>query len=303
MASEALGGERRIAAALSAATPILFTGLATAIAFRGGVFNVGVEGCFYLGGLVAAVIGYGLAGLSGVLIIGAAMVTAAAVGALWMAVPGVLKARLGVDEVVSTLMLNFVAINLTAFLVNGPLLAPGPPTRRRGPSSRQPSCPAVAAVDGQPRLPDRARFHRRLCLVEPLHRIRLRDAARRSEPVLLPCRRHRRAAPDRVDDDPFRPDRRARRRPAHPRHRPSLRRRLLAGLWLHRHCRRPPRPQLGGRHHPRLAPLRRSRPGGTTVQLFSDIPIEIVQVLQGTVMVFAVAQLGRLWSRHSGRAA
>ena len=57
MVEEAFGGARRIAATLTAATPLLLTGLAAAVAFRAGVFNVGVEGCFYLGGLVAAVIG------------------------------------------------------------------------------------------------------------------------------------------------------------------------------------------------------------------------------------------------------
>ena len=58
MTSKRFGGERRIAATLTAATPLLLTGLATAIAFRAGIFNVGVEGCFYLGGIAAAVIGY-----------------------------------------------------------------------------------------------------------------------------------------------------------------------------------------------------------------------------------------------------
>ena len=60
MIEEAFGGERRIAATLTAATPLLLTGLAAAIAFRAGMFNVGAEGCFYLGGIVAAIVGYSL---------------------------------------------------------------------------------------------------------------------------------------------------------------------------------------------------------------------------------------------------
>ena len=60
MLEEAFGGERRIAATLTEATPLLLTGLAAAIAFRAGVFNVGAEGCFYLGGIVAAIAGYAL---------------------------------------------------------------------------------------------------------------------------------------------------------------------------------------------------------------------------------------------------
>ena len=58
MIEEAFGGERRIAATLTAATPLLLTGLAAAVAFRTGIFNVGAEGCFYLGGMAAAVVGY-----------------------------------------------------------------------------------------------------------------------------------------------------------------------------------------------------------------------------------------------------
>ena len=58
MLEEAFGGERRWAATLTAATPLLLTGLAAAVAFRAGVFNVGVEGCFFLGGIVAAYAGY-----------------------------------------------------------------------------------------------------------------------------------------------------------------------------------------------------------------------------------------------------
>jgi general nucleoside transport system permease protein len=58
MIQEAFGGQRQIAATLTAATPLLLTGLAAAIAFRAGIFNVGAEGCFYLGGIVAAVIGF-----------------------------------------------------------------------------------------------------------------------------------------------------------------------------------------------------------------------------------------------------
>jgi ABC-type uncharacterized transport system permease subunit len=125
IAAEAFGGTRRIAATLAAATPLIFTGLATAIAFRSGIFNVGVEGCVYIGGLAAAWVGFGLPHLAAPALPAAALVAASAAGAAWMLTPALLRARLGVDEVVTTLMLNFVAIGLTAYLVNGPLLAPG----------------------------------------------------------------------------------------------------------------------------------------------------------------------------------
>jgi simple sugar transport system permease protein len=124
MAVEAFAGERRIAATLSAATPLLFTGVATAICFRSGVFNVGVDGAFVLGGLAAAFVGFSLPGSLGIALPVLALAFAMVVGGVWLFVPGVLLARLEVDEVVSTLMLNFVAAGIAGYLVNGPLLSP-----------------------------------------------------------------------------------------------------------------------------------------------------------------------------------
>jgi len=124
MAREAFGSERRIAATLSAATPLLFTGIATAICFRCGVFNVGVEGAFVLAGLAAATVAFSLPAAFGFTLIPMAFAFAALVAAFWLYVPGLLLARYRVDEVVSTLMLNFVALGIAGYLVNGPLLSP-----------------------------------------------------------------------------------------------------------------------------------------------------------------------------------
>lgn len=124
MATESFGNARRIAATLSAATPLLFTAVATAICFRSGVFNVGVEGAFLAGGLAAIFVGFTLPASLGVLLIPAAFAAAAAVGAVWLFVPGYLLARFEADEVVTTLMLNFIAAGVTGYLVNGPLLSP-----------------------------------------------------------------------------------------------------------------------------------------------------------------------------------
>ena len=143
MIQEAFGGEGRIAATLTTATPLLATGLAAAIAFRAGIFNIGVEGCFYLGGIVAAVAGYGLPGWPAALLIPVALAAASAVGGAWMVGPGLLRARLGVDEVVTTLMLNFIAIDLTSWLVDGPLLARG---------SANSATPQIVAAAELPRL-------------------------------------------------------------------------------------------------------------------------------------------------------
>ncbi|MBE2274844.1 MAG: ABC transporter permease [Rhodobacteraceae bacterium] len=123
--TEAFGGQRRIAASLSAATPLIFTGLAAAVAFRVGVFTVGAEGSLYVGALMAAWLGFTLTGLNGWLLAPLCLLAGAAAGMVWMLPPGLMKARLGIDEIVTTLMLNFIAIGLTTWLVNGPLLAPG----------------------------------------------------------------------------------------------------------------------------------------------------------------------------------
>jgi ABC-type uncharacterized transport system permease subunit len=119
---EAFGGVDRIAATLSAATPLLFTGLATAIAFRAGMFNVGTEGGFVLGGLICATVA---AHLSGPLVIPAAMLAGTVAGVATSAVPGWLKARWNVDEVVVTLMANFVVAGLAGWLVTSFLQAKG----------------------------------------------------------------------------------------------------------------------------------------------------------------------------------
>src|SRR5207248_2588319 len=124
LAQQSLGGTTQIANTLVAATPVLLTGLATAVAFRSGIFNVGVEGSLYVGAFAAAWAGFALEGLPGPLLVVVAIVLAGAAGGLWALVPGVLRARWRVDEVVTTLMLNYVAILLTSWLVNYYFLAP-----------------------------------------------------------------------------------------------------------------------------------------------------------------------------------
>jgi simple sugar transport system permease protein len=121
---QSLGGTTQIANTLVAATPVLLTGLATAIAFRSGIFNVGVEGSLYLGAFAAAWAGFTFTTLAGPALIMLAVVLAGAAGALWGLVPAILRVRWRVDEVVTTLMLNYVAILLTSWLVNYFFLAP-----------------------------------------------------------------------------------------------------------------------------------------------------------------------------------
>ena len=97
------------------ATPLVFTGLAVAIGFRAGLFNIGAEGQLYLGGFAAAMAALALARAPAPLPLVGALAAAAAAGAVWGAIPGVLKARFGAHEVINTIMMNFIASALVAF--------------------------------------------------------------------------------------------------------------------------------------------------------------------------------------------
>lgn len=121
----AVGNQRAIANTLLAATPIIFTGIGTLVAFRAGVFNIGVEGSLYMGAWAAAWAGFTFTSAPGWVLIPLCILLGGLIGGLWGLIPGYLKARLRVDEVVSTIMLNYVAILLTSYLVTGPFLVPG----------------------------------------------------------------------------------------------------------------------------------------------------------------------------------
>lgn len=115
MLRESLGTGYGLGQTLFKATPLIFTGLAVALGFRAGLFNIGAEGQLYLGGLAAALTGVALAGLPGIVLLPLALLAAAAAGLVWGAVPGLLKARFGAHEVINTIMLNFVAFALASF--------------------------------------------------------------------------------------------------------------------------------------------------------------------------------------------
>ncbi len=105
------------------AIPLAILGVGLSISFRAGIFNIGGEGQLLLGAVAAAVVGmYGTAlGVGGVIV---ALAAGCVAGALWAGVAAILKARFGVLEVISTIMLNFVAANLVSYLVRGPLQEP-----------------------------------------------------------------------------------------------------------------------------------------------------------------------------------
>jgi simple sugar transport system permease protein len=117
---------------LVSTTPYVFLGLAVALGFRAGLFNIGAEGQFYIGSLTGIFVAYSIHGLPGVIEIPLALLAGMAGGALWAALPGVLKARLGAHEVITTIMLNYVSFLVASYLVDTPglMLAPHVSTPR-----------------------------------------------------------------------------------------------------------------------------------------------------------------------------
>jgi ABC-type uncharacterized transport system permease subunit len=108
-------------ATLVRSVPLILIGLGIALAFRGGTFNIGAEGQFYAGAIAATWVGLHVTGRPPFLAVGLLLAAAALAGAAWVAVPVWLKVRFGVIEVISTLLLNFVAESLVSLLVQGPL--------------------------------------------------------------------------------------------------------------------------------------------------------------------------------------
>jgi simple sugar transport system permease protein len=112
----ALGAALRpVTETLVAATPLIFCGLAVAISFRSGVFNIGVEGQFILGAFGATVVAIALKDQPAPLILIAATIAGVLTGALWGFIPGLLKAKAGAHEVITTIMLNYVAFQVVLF--------------------------------------------------------------------------------------------------------------------------------------------------------------------------------------------
>jgi simple sugar transport system permease protein len=125
MATRAFGGWRAIGNTLKAATPLLLTGLGTAVVFRAGYINVGQEGQLYIGALVAAIVASANLGVPGWCQILLAFVLAIPAGAAWAVWPVFLRVRFNANEVVTTLMSSYVAILTISWLVNGPLKPAG----------------------------------------------------------------------------------------------------------------------------------------------------------------------------------
>jgi general nucleoside transport system permease protein len=106
------------------ATPLLFAGLAVAIAFRAGILNIGAEGQLIVGAAAATAVAVALPPSFGLFGVALALLAGVVFGGAWAAIAAVLRVRFGVLEVISTIMLNFIAMHATGFLVRGPLQEP-----------------------------------------------------------------------------------------------------------------------------------------------------------------------------------
>jgi len=120
----ALGSTFGITQTLVKATPLLLVGLGICIAFRANVINIGAEGQIIMGALAGAAIPLSLPDLPGLILIPAACLGGFLAGGIWGFIPGILKARLRVNEILSTIMMNAIALQFMNFLLQGPLMDP-----------------------------------------------------------------------------------------------------------------------------------------------------------------------------------
>jgi ABC-type uncharacterized transport system permease subunit len=132
------------------ATPLLLTGIAVTFAFAGGYWNIGAEGQFLAGAIAAAGLGLVLVNIPPILAIPTIVLGGFAAGMAWALIPAILKTRLDVDEVVTTLLMNMIITSIISFLLNGVW---------RSPVSGQLQSPEIAAAAVFPKLIERSRLH------------------------------------------------------------------------------------------------------------------------------------------------
>lgn len=140
----------RLIEVLVKTTPLLLTGIAVAFAFAGGYWNIGVEGQLYMGATAATAIGLQMHNTPAWLALPLVIVGGILAGMAWAILPALMKVRLKIDEVVTTLLLNYVAIFFVSAILNGPW---------RDPVSQWPQSPEIAAAAIFPRLIPRSRLH------------------------------------------------------------------------------------------------------------------------------------------------
>ncbi len=151
------GSARALSETTVWATPYIFAGLAVALAFKGGLFNIGAEGQLALGAVSTALIGYALPEWLGIDIptiihLPLAIIVGMASGAFWAAIVGFLKAYTGGHEVINTIMMNYIALNTISYLLNGPM-------KDRDPNNVIARTPLIAESARMPVIIDGLRFH------------------------------------------------------------------------------------------------------------------------------------------------
>lgn len=120
----AFGDVSGLTQTLVKATPLLLVGLGVVIAFRGGVINIGGEGQMIVGALATTAVAVGLRDWPGWLLLPVCMLAGGISGGVWGGIPGILKARLGVNEILTTVMMNAIAIQFANFMLRGPMIDP-----------------------------------------------------------------------------------------------------------------------------------------------------------------------------------
>jgi simple sugar transport system permease protein len=150
--SGAFLGWSSISETLLVATPLILAGLAVALGFRAGLFNIGAEGQMTVGGLIAVIAGFSFDGLPAIVHIPLALLAGFLGGALWGFIPGLLRAKTGAHEVITTIMLNFIAFRSLDYILKLPgIQAEGrfdPISQPVLPSSRLPRILAWLPIDG-----------------------------------------------------------------------------------------------------------------------------------------------------------
>lgn len=142
----AFGSKNAVAETLVKATPLLLVGLGISISFRGDVINIGGEGQMIVGAILGTLVGLYLVDWPGWAVIVLALLAGFAGGAVWGGIPGLLKAHFNVNEILSTVMMNAIAVQLMNFLLRGPMIDPAqaelaskiPQTARLGEAFRLP---------------------------------------------------------------------------------------------------------------------------------------------------------------------
>jgi simple sugar transport system permease protein len=120
----AIGSPKAIATTLTYCTPYILAGLAVALGFQCGLFNIGAEGQLFMGALAATFVGFTLTGLPIYIHLPLAILAGMLAGGIWGAIPGLLKATTGAHEVINTIMMNYIAVKTVDYLVKNPLKDP-----------------------------------------------------------------------------------------------------------------------------------------------------------------------------------